>query len=626
MSTLRPLPARPSLEFERKEAKALHRLLRAGDAAAVVRARAQHPAIRASDPAHIKLTDAQLVIAREYGFSSWPRLVRYFGDVERQRDAIRGVAHDPAHYESIARYILAEHGNRRPWAARVLAPYVPRFYGQPFEEIFASTIELHEVRLAVARMYGLSSWEVLLERSTEDTRRIQADSWEIDPFHLAHKAISAADVAELQRLADAYPELLEVRDDGGDRRPSLLGSAMSFERRLGVDVLRPIMEWLVAQGFDLQRALNVQLCGRFPGMDPDTVEYLLERGADPNWVAPSGISVLEYALIRYQNGAAVDILARYATPRSALWIAAGLGDVQRLRGFLDRNGRPTAAARRTRPDFVALGYPYPPYPQQPDADDEEVLVEAFMVAMLNDRTAVMDYMLTHGTSANALVLEAPLIHVAVAIQRTAAVECLVRAGADLDIKPRHQQMSARELAREYIEHGSDNPRARRIAELCGLEPDAILATREARPASPPKLHSYFERALELANDDAVRLGQSEVNPENLLFGMLRNRNGGLNVFLRYGGMDVDRLRADVNERMHAADDRIDSGPRLPRNADAQAIVAAAIAAAAERRHNLVTEFYLAYALIRDEQGAAARLVTRYGGHPSKLLAETERAL
>jgi hypothetical protein len=40
MSALRPLPAQPNLEFERKEAKALLRRLRAGDAAALERARA----------------------------------------------------------------------------------------------------------------------------------------------------------------------------------------------------------------------------------------------------------------------------------------------------------------------------------------------------------------------------------------------------------------------------------------------------------------------------------------------------------------------------------------------------------------------------------------------------------
>jgi hypothetical protein len=89
MSELRPLPPRPNLEFEHKEAKALLRRLRSGDPEALERARARHPdidaSINASSPLNVKLADAQLVIAREYGFASWPKLVRYFGDVERQR-------------------------------------------------------------------------------------------------------------------------------------------------------------------------------------------------------------------------------------------------------------------------------------------------------------------------------------------------------------------------------------------------------------------------------------------------------------------------------------------------------------------------------------------------------------
>ena len=42
MSTLRPLPPRPSLEYARKEAKALLRRLRAVHPEALVRARARH--------------------------------------------------------------------------------------------------------------------------------------------------------------------------------------------------------------------------------------------------------------------------------------------------------------------------------------------------------------------------------------------------------------------------------------------------------------------------------------------------------------------------------------------------------------------------------------------------------
>src|SRR5262245_26455193 len=72
------LPARPLLEQLRKQAKELLRDYRAGDAAAVERLRTVIP--RLADPARtdsVTLADAQFVLAREYGFESWAKLVRH---------------------------------------------------------------------------------------------------------------------------------------------------------------------------------------------------------------------------------------------------------------------------------------------------------------------------------------------------------------------------------------------------------------------------------------------------------------------------------------------------------------------------------------------------------------------
>src|SRR5690348_5556697 len=70
MTAPKPLPARPSLESLRKQAKKLARDVAAGDAAAVARARSQVP--NASLP--LTQRNAQLVIAREYGFAGWQDL------------------------------------------------------------------------------------------------------------------------------------------------------------------------------------------------------------------------------------------------------------------------------------------------------------------------------------------------------------------------------------------------------------------------------------------------------------------------------------------------------------------------------------------------------------------------
>src|SRR5258705_13867099 len=68
----RPIPPRPSLEFDQKQARALLDAFREGDRAAEERFRALHPRFPAAGGG-AALHDAQLVIAREYGFPSCPR-------------------------------------------------------------------------------------------------------------------------------------------------------------------------------------------------------------------------------------------------------------------------------------------------------------------------------------------------------------------------------------------------------------------------------------------------------------------------------------------------------------------------------------------------------------------------
>jgi ATP-dependent Clp protease adapter protein ClpS len=82
----RRFPENPDLAQERKRAKELLKALRSGDDNAIARFRAHHPrfaeltqnALRA---AHVKLSDAQWVIAREYGFLSWQSLKAHIEQV-----------------------------------------------------------------------------------------------------------------------------------------------------------------------------------------------------------------------------------------------------------------------------------------------------------------------------------------------------------------------------------------------------------------------------------------------------------------------------------------------------------------------------------------------------------------
>src|SRR5947199_7220039 len=70
MTASKSLPARPSLEALRKQAHILARDITAGDADAMARARVHLPHVDLP----LTLRNAQLVIAREYGYAGWQDL------------------------------------------------------------------------------------------------------------------------------------------------------------------------------------------------------------------------------------------------------------------------------------------------------------------------------------------------------------------------------------------------------------------------------------------------------------------------------------------------------------------------------------------------------------------------
>jgi len=78
------LPARPSLEQLRKRAKELLKGYRADDPSAVARFQSHRP--RGILEKGVTLADAQLVLARDYGFPSWAKLKHHVESVQRPAD------------------------------------------------------------------------------------------------------------------------------------------------------------------------------------------------------------------------------------------------------------------------------------------------------------------------------------------------------------------------------------------------------------------------------------------------------------------------------------------------------------------------------------------------------------
>ena len=83
------LPARPSLEQYKKQAKDLLKACKAGDPETVQQVQKHHPhpnKLSGSGALKPKLTlaDAQITIAREHGFESWPKFAKHIEELAAQ--------------------------------------------------------------------------------------------------------------------------------------------------------------------------------------------------------------------------------------------------------------------------------------------------------------------------------------------------------------------------------------------------------------------------------------------------------------------------------------------------------------------------------------------------------------
>src|ERR1700735_4449593 len=87
--TIRRMRQHPDLEQLKRQSKELLDAFRAGHAAAVNEATAFYDD---PQPATFALHDAQLVIARSYGFDSWPKLKAYVDGVTIRR-LVEAVSH-----------------------------------------------------------------------------------------------------------------------------------------------------------------------------------------------------------------------------------------------------------------------------------------------------------------------------------------------------------------------------------------------------------------------------------------------------------------------------------------------------------------------------------------------------
>lgn len=81
----RELPDRPHRDHLRRQARVLQREVRAGLPEAAARVAERLPGGSGTDPATFSLHEAQLVVARDHGFPSWPRLMHHLAVLDEHR-------------------------------------------------------------------------------------------------------------------------------------------------------------------------------------------------------------------------------------------------------------------------------------------------------------------------------------------------------------------------------------------------------------------------------------------------------------------------------------------------------------------------------------------------------------
>ncbi|MGV3707782.1 MAG: Clp protease N-terminal domain-containing protein [Gemmatimonas sp.] len=612
-AALRPFPDHPSLEFDRKAAKQLLRALRAGEQGAIDRARARGVETY-RDHTRFSLSDTQLIVAREYGFSSWPRLVQYHGDIARQARGIQQTR-TREEWDREASWFAARHKARQKHAARSLAAFVPRFYGMTPAQVLDLPITEADARLAVARERGQPSWNALLEARGPERRQL----WAKNPHHMAAEAMDANDLERLREIVQNHPEIVNPPTSQREPGATLANTALGGSPREGpaLRTLSPEMRaYLESIGVDLQTELNRRLCNMFTSRSIEKVKALLDAGANPDWMAPDGFTMLEHALLTLWNGDVIDLLASKSKPRDALWINAGLGDVAGVARFLDKNGKPKAAARDLRSPFDCTRlFRITPLVEP---DDEELLLEALVIAACNGRANVIDYLASRGVNLDNMAWGVPVVNIAVGNGWLESAEALIRNGANLDIASENDSNgTARDMARIMWENSNDSERGRRIAELCGIDVETLRSEREANSPQDPALQRMAMQSLAFAQQAAAQAAKSEVSAEHLLLGMLRAEATPLFYIAEVSGIDRERFRTEVMQRVLDIQNP-PPGIAVPISAEVQNYLSDAQQMARKRFANEVAALDVFYAMTRQETGYASELLREYGASVQKL--------
>jgi ankyrin repeat protein len=355
----------PDLDQLKRQAKELLQAYSAGQPEAAAEIAAYY---RGADPAAFALHDAQLVLARSYGFESWSKLKAYVDGVTIRRLADAVTAGDLTRVEAmlhtraeLANMAVSYGDERRPihFAVMARSQEIVRLLMRHGADARAGVHPHRDATSAwtIAHERGYSEIAALIEQ--EEARRPAApetcEEEGAPPDRPADRARDAVARGDIDWLRERHAEGRLVNplrwDDGGlltvavrHNQPEILSLLLDFGFDPNERVSEGSGDWIAySQGFPLWHAAAL---GR-----TELAATLLERGADPNvHVDSSGSSV--YSAYSHKQWQMVDLLRRHGGIVTAD-IAAIYRQTDLVRQMLSADSSPALAQELLR--FAASG-------------------------------------------------------------------------------------------------------------------------------------------------------------------------------------------------------------------------------------------------------------------------------
>ena len=208
------LPTRPNLRHLKIQARDLLKACQVGDPEACRRMDSSHP--RHPSPDAAVLADAQLVVAREYGFDSWTKLKCHV----EGGPLLEIYSSDPSFYENCVVKLEEEARAGFGPALQRMRGCVPRFTNQSDSDI-RQDVTTEDAKLVYAREHGRENWDRFCD-ALEEIQSGRVDA----PTVTFMRAVEEGDGETVRRLLRQDP-LLANRRTSTDKSP--LHSAMKIE-------------------------------------------------------------------------------------------------------------------------------------------------------------------------------------------------------------------------------------------------------------------------------------------------------------------------------------------------------------------------------------------------------------